>query len=1264
MRPRILCAALSTVAMLAVLAHPAAAQAEPGTPGTPAAGTAVTCASPPATGGATPENRDRFVGLWSDRFADNAWRKQFIALAKVPEDILAEGFHALPDPTKLWLSACLLEDLLATTGDQPTAQERETLLTGVALVIFGKESTEQLREDLNEPAPPPPADTPPVNRDLTGQQLDEMTEELAEAPTLTSAQQPRTSVATPRAKVSSDITAGAPSSFNDKLTALPAVPLVLDALDALLLEVSKIQGRLFTLPVLNLLSPLFYKICAESATMELACSVSVPVGVPVPADVTGDHLPDVLAQLSPLTNLIDVGAKFSVARLNGNIDLPAHVFAVYDTPVVKKRVTVGIDGRGSTLGWSNSARFVLKNVVNALTGDIQVAANVTTTHPGATQALTFGVKSLTGGSIGVPATEQDPLTGSVQLSPFPTTLDVGARLTHSGSGSKDTITVATPTPTKVDAVIDQAVTSGTVDSNRRFTATVDELPSDVRIDLTRQGTHQDFEYTADSEIGFVQATDTTTPDVSRPAEVDKAVYQAHGVPEHMRVDLDGNLIEYDASDTIDRVYAGVERMNGDAVTAEVRDIPDHAKVLFDGKNAVLDWDASAATTSIAASAHLTADTLGTDRDFDAGLSIDSIPAKWNASWADGNVLFEAPEAGIGAITANVTNHETYQTLPGDHLSAYYDEASGDLDASLRISNLRRAAFSKVPDTGNGGGFEAGLDMGDHDTFAFSGEVHAAAGDLTATGELSNLPSSMTLRSEGGRITYTGDSNPTATISVAAGKAAALAATPDPLQVHGVAIRDGASGTDKAVRAKVHLTGLPSGLDLDTTNGVYTLTGYHPTVDTLVVDAVLEALAPKPLSLQLQQGVPTATPTDITIGPITTATRPDGTHTIALDYNASQPLGALHANATYDNTDEAQLDISAIPASISVDAAFGADTKTVEVDMSQGISEITAAYKHVGDLDLAASVRLTDVPKTVDITIGKDTASGGGTTVDAPVFTMETDAPGLDIDAFASAAIADPVDANAAVALTVTNLGKTVTAALDGSRLHLTSTPATEAFALEAAGRVQKSIDLAWSSGDDPADGFFQNEGNLDVDLKIRRVTLGLTDFSDVNLHLGFTTGLDGSYGTFTFGQDSNLTVDLRERFFVYIDWPDPLGSDTITLVDIPHQTIPLGNVVPRWHINENVYGRIFHIPVLNLGIANCGATFDARPAPGYTTDHNTFTLGQPTDDGSHTPAWLITPDISLLGFSLPDFGLDIIAYFLSPYGHGITAYPECVWGPF
>ncbi|WP_157538607.1 MULTISPECIES: hypothetical protein [unclassified Nocardioides] len=1261
MRTRTLCAALSSAVMLAALVNPGAAHAAP-LPAV-AGGSAVRCAEPPPTEGATAETRDRFVDLWAPRFTDNAWRKRFVALEKVPADILAEGFHALPDATQLWLSACLVDKLLDVTNTTPTAQERETYLAGVAMVVFGKQGTEDLKDELNDTTPtPPPADTPPVNRDQTGEALDAVAEELAEAPSLTSARLPRASVAAPTARTSSTITAGLPPSFNDTFTSLPLVPQLLDALDELLQEVSKIQGKLFTLPVVNLLSPLFYKICAESPTMPLSCSISLPVGVPVPADVTGDHLPDVLAQLNPVTNLIDVGARFAVQRITPNSGpLPAHVFAVYDTPVVKKRVTVGVDGRASTLGGNSTARVLLKNVVAAITGDIQVAADVVSTNPGPKEAITFGVKSLTGGSGGVPLTEQDPLTGSVQLSPFPTTLNIGARMTHGSTSSKDTITVDTPTATRVDAVIDQATDSGPIDSNRRFTATVDKLPSSVRVDLVRQGTHQNIEYTANDEIGLVEATDTTTPDLTKPTEVDHAVYQVHGVPKHMKVDLDGNLVTYDASDSIDKVYAGVERMGGDRITAEVLGIPAHAKVLFDGKNSVLDWDADTATTSAAATAHLTAATLGMDRDFDAGLAITSIPAKWNASWADGNVLFEAPAAGIGSIVANVTNHEDHSTLPGDHLTAYYDEASGDLDASLQVSNLRRAAFTKLPDDGDGGGFEAGLDMGDHSTFSFAAEAHLAQGDLEASGQLSNLPSEITLRSEGGRITYDGDSNPDLTLSVAAGKAAALAATPVPPQVHGVAVRDGASGSDKAVRAKLYLTGLPTNLDLDSTNGIYTVTGFHPTNGTLVVDAKLKALAPKPLSLYLTQGIPTANPVDFTFGPIVTRTEPDGSHTTGLDYVASEPLGAFTANAQYDNTDEAQLTISAIPKTISVDVAFGADTKKVGIVMNQGISDITAAYKHVGDLDFAASVRLHDVPKTVDILIGKESSAGGGTTVDAPVFTMTAFAPGLDIDAFAAARIADPVDANAAVKLTVTDLGQTVTADLIGSRLHITSAPATHAFALEAAGRVQKSISLDWGSGEDGQTGFFQNRGYLAADLKIRRVTLGLTDFSDVNLRLGFTTGLDGSFGTFTFGQDSNLTVDLEDKFSVFIDWPDPLGSDTITIVDIPHLVIPFGNVAPRWHINENIQERAFHLPIIHFGIADCGVSFDVRPAPGYTTSGNTFTLGQPTNDGTNTPAWLITPDINLLGFSLPDFGLDIIAYFLSPYGNNIHPYPECQW---
>ena len=79
------------------------------------------------------------------------------------------------------------------------------------------------------------------------------------------------------------------------------------------------------------------------------------------------------------------------------------------------------------------------------------------------------------------------------------------------------------------------------------------------------------------------------------------------------------------------------------------------------------------------------------------------------------------------------------------------------------------------------------------------------------------------------------------------------------------------------------------------------------------------------------------------------------------------MGAFNAEVTYGNTDDAALYISNIPGggapSISVNTAFG-DTDTVDLDMTTGISEVKASYRHVGDLTFGASVDLTNVPASV------------------------------------------------------------------------------------------------------------------------------------------------------------------------------------------------------------------------------------------------------------------------------------------------------------
>lgn len=1677
-----------------------------------------TCASPPDSPDATAENRDRYVELWSARMADRAWMKEFGNLETVPEDILAEGFHALAGDVQLWLNACLLDDMLNTANETPGAAKFNQYLTGLNLMIYGKAGLQEMREQLNEVAEPDPEKTLPVKKDLTAEALEGMVEELSTEPSLTSADQPRADVDAPKTSVTENHKAAASpqlktlvnepaptlASSQPELLATPTIDptgvelldaivvplleLVLEAVNELLQVVANIQQTLFTLPGVNLLATVFYRICAESPTMPLSCSVMLPVGVPIPADVTGDNFPDVTGNLIPLVNLPtgDVGARFVVNRLFPNSGpLPAHVFAVYDTPFVDKRIQFGYDGRQSTLARNTNTTFKLKHALTAVTGDIEVGADVVSQNPGSTQSLTFAVKSLIGGSIGVPKQEADPLVGSVQMSPFPTNFNVGAHFIHTSPRSQDTFTVASSTPTKVDAVIDQKTTTTEKKSDRRFTATVDKLPTSVQVDLVREGDTQSIDYTASAPIDLVRATDTSRLDtVDHPNSHTKGVYEVKGVPTNVGVDLVGaedityqanakipevsflsetvedgdlkkqinakahevpenihvtnltdevsqkvtyvaddeladvelgmfdwdekgpgteddiktnlvakatgiptemefqadnetgaydftsntgidlieasltqndglilpmagqdhatiykrgtelgvdfrlsgftsahfdghedtnvalgltpggqtfdaiadiddsaepepgpnvlatahigalpsdmavafdpdngtadytassviplleatftdretemfgsakltdlpknigltfntsgetpevtydadsrlgsieldysekpgglgihgliedlpeymritgldpivfdartsagaasgssdigkilfqfatdgvfasppttddhayldtdladsthaelqysglrylsvdtsdeelhatikntaarlfraylttpsltltgfidkvpaeitvaqvgNLVSYDASSSIAQIYTDLERTNGDTVAVDIQGVPQEIDLLFDGANSKLEWDASAATTSVSAIAHLTPDTIGGNRAFDASLTITGIPDEWDATWAGGNVLFQAPAPGIGSIEARVTNHGAYHVLAGDHLSGYFDQtagtAPGDLDASLKISNLTKASFSKITNA-TGGGFEADLNMGNNGAFAFSGDVTLAATKLRATGSFDNLPSQINLKSDSGRITYSGNTNPDLTLSVKAGAPAAYAALPGVPMVHGVAARDAAASGGTAYGANVYLTGLPTGLDLNAPAGTYKVIGYHPTVAQLQVDAKLNTLAPEPITLQVKQQVPTASPVDFTFGPFLTDTDGAGNSTLSLNYNASQDLGSLEAEATYGNTDDAKLYISEIPKAISVNASFGADTKTVGVAMDHGIDQITASYKKVGAANFAASVNLEDIPSAVNINIGKESSGSGANQTEAPVFTMTASSPGLDIDAYATAEIADPVDANAAVSLTVDNLGQTVTADLIGTRLHITSSPATGGLAIQAAGRIQKDISLDWDGG------IFQNEGNLGVDLKIKKITLGLTSFSDVNLRLGFTTGLDGSFGTFTFGQESDLTIDLREKFSVFIDWPDPFGSDTITLVNIPHAVIPMGNVVPRWHINANKFGTIFEIPFFHFLIGDCHVSFDARPAPGFTTATSTFTLGAPpAAPAGHTPAWLMTPDINLLGFSLPSFGLDIIAFFLSPYGNGITAYPEC-----
>lgn len=338
----------------------------------------------------------------------------------------------------------------------------------------------------------------------------------------------------------------------------------------------------------------------------------------------------------------------------------------------------------------------------------------------------------------------------------------------------------------------------------------------------------------------------------------------------------------------------------------------------------------------------------------------------------------------------------------------------------------------------------------------------------------------------------------------------------------------------------------------------------------------------------------------------------------------------------------------------MNAAFGASQKTINVAMSHDISQITASYKHVGDATFSASADLTNVPKTVNMVIGRDTADDGGKSISAPDFEYTADHAGLNITAFAKADLFGG-DLTAEAHLMVIDIGQHVTGALDGASVHITSSPATGSFTLIAAGTVNIDVDLGFSAGP------FVNEGNLHVTANIKQLTLGFQNASDLRLDLGLTSGLTGDFSQFTLGEQSDTTVRVDDHFHFVLDL-DVFGTVDVNIVEV-HQTFDLGNVVGRFHLNSNTEGflSLLHLSAL---LAHCDIGINYRPKSEYSTETSELTVGPPPADGHSPAAWLITPEPAINGVPiLPDFVLDVIAFFASPYGNDISPGIDCDFGP-
>lgn len=169
---------------------------------------------------------------------------------------------------------------------------------------------------------------------------------------------------------------------------------------------------------------LTYRLCVESETVPVSCSIRQPVGLPVAADVTGDGKPDLAADLVPTADPGggSVGLRFAVRRL-GEENLKAQVWAEYDG-----KVSVGFDGlrRGTSLSASDKGTFTVDS-----TGK-RVKAVVERKEPGQSAAMVAG---LTGRS-----------AVSMRQTPATTRLTVNAAL------DTRALDVAASAPAKLEAV--------------------------------------------------------------------------------------------------------------------------------------------------------------------------------------------------------------------------------------------------------------------------------------------------------------------------------------------------------------------------------------------------------------------------------------------------------------------------------------------------------------------------------------------------------------------------------------------------------------------------------------------------------------------------------------------------------------------------------------------------------------------------------------------------------------------------------------------
>ncbi|SDI42502.1 hypothetical protein [Nonomuraea jiangxiensis] len=716
----------------------------------------------------------------------------------------------------------------------------------------------------------------------------------------------------------------------------------------------------------------------------------------------------------------------------------------------------------------------------------------------------------------------------------------------------------------------------------------------------------------------------------------------------VKVDTSGKLQQL-------RIYANKANVTtaatGEDLRMTVEGVRKHAELAADTGAGTLTWTSDGPVTKVSALARAK---LG-GRYVRAAAEVTGVPARFDASWQAGSYRFRGLSGPVGSAALAVTNHDGATAPTGPHLAAHYDQASGDLDASVLVKGLSHVEFSPAEE-----GFDADFRSA-RQSMAVDADITKGDIRFGLIGTVGPVPGRLAVSAAGGKLTYQGSR-----LDVRArawlGKVGALSRMgAAPAVPGGVSLVDGGCAAGSAgcaqgpfcvpgrgcfgLQGYLDVTGLPDQVSVDVAGRTFAFSGFRPRRRDLGVYLASSVLSPVPIKARATlTGLPSKI-TSLALGPLEVAQG----NAVRAGYRIepAATLGTLDVLAEAAGV-RGQVAIDPVPAAVDVRGTYGAKTRirvTNSAPVKRLIARVTLAGKGTGEL------RFSDVPAVFGVDAD---ASGAGLSVPAVTYKAVGGVNTLDGSLGVEGGLVDPRGRLGDVAFAVKDLAADTTVRLNPDlSLDLVSKPVpTGRISLRAglrmdpmaAQRIAVSKEVPYTKGflTYHVGGRFGLGASAVKDLALSiermswlRVRPGKVPFGlKAPPVLGYVApGFEGDYGRLRLAAKG---VDLRPDVSLQVRLSREIGNDVFH--DSVRLTRTSSLALRRYDQRMRRIGAEQEIKAAGISLA-C-VTVDAKP--GFAAGGgNSITLR-----GADGPQM-----VSLLdpGGRVPDYAVDLLTHFMSPF---------------